>query len=84
MSAIYLASQSPRRRELLQQLGIEFEQFAVDADETPLAQETPRQLVERLARLKAESAVAMGYTDRPVLGSDTVVYDYQALVNQRL
>ncbi|WP_278405329.1 Maf family protein [Pseudoalteromonas ruthenica] len=80
MSAIYLASQSPRRRELLQQLGIEFEQFAVDADETPLAQETPRQLVERLARLKAESAVAMGYTDRPVLGSDTVVvYDHQAL-----
>ncbi|MFY8273744.1 Maf family protein [Pseudoalteromonas sp. SSDWG2] len=76
MSAIYLASQSPRRRELLSQLGIEFVQFSVDADETPFENESARQLVERLARLKAETGVAMGYEDRPVLGSDTVVvYD---------
>lgn len=72
-TAVYLASASPRRKELLSQLGIEFEQFSVDADETPLANEQPHALVERLARLKAQTGVALGYTDRPVLGSDTVV-----------
>ena len=73
MPDIYLASQSPRRRELLSQLGIEFEQFSVDADETPFENEKARQLVERLARLKAETGVAQGHRDKPVLGSDTVV-----------
>ncbi|WP_199774427.1 MULTISPECIES: Maf family protein [unclassified Pseudoalteromonas] len=73
MKPIYLASQSPRRRELLAQLGVEFEQFSVDADERPLAGESALALVERLARLKAETGVALGYHDRPVLGSDTVV-----------
>ncbi|WP_199878760.1 Maf family protein [Pseudoalteromonas sp. T1lg88] len=73
MKPIYLASQSPRRRDLLAQLGVEFEQFSVDADERPLAGESALALVERLARLKAETGVALGYHDRPVLGSDTVV-----------
>nr|WP_105253628.1 Maf-like protein [Pseudoalteromonas sp. T1lg75] len=73
MKPIYLASQSPRRRELLAQLGVEFEQFSVDADERPLNGESALALAERLARLKAETGVALGYHDRPVLGSDTVV-----------
>ena len=73
MKPIYLASQSPRRRELLAQLGVEFEQFSVDADESPFAGESALALVERLARLKAETGVALGYHDRPVLGSDTLV-----------
>ncbi|MFY8327074.1 Maf family protein [Pseudoalteromonas sp. ZZD1] len=78
--AIYLASASPRRKELLTQLGIEFSQFSVDADETQFENETPLVYVERLARLKAQSGVAQGYHDRPVLGSDTVVViDNQAL-----
>ena len=72
-TAIYLASASPRRKELLSQLGVEFSQFSVDADESQFPNEAPRDYVERLARLKAQSGVAMGYTDRPVLGSDTVV-----------
>ncbi|MEI8617804.1 Maf family protein [Pseudoalteromonas sp. B28] len=72
-TAVYLASASPRRKELLSQLGVEFTQFSVDADESPLPNEQPRALVERLARLKAQSGVELGYTDRPVLGSDTVV-----------
>ena len=72
-TAVYLASASPRRKELLSQLGVEFTQFSVDADESPLPKEQPRALVERLARLKAQSGVELGYTDRPVLGSDTVV-----------
>ncbi|WP_199524293.1 nucleoside triphosphate pyrophosphatase [Pseudoalteromonas sp. bablab_jr011] len=72
-TAIYLASASPRRKELLSQLGVEFSQFSVDADESQFPNESPRHYVERLAKLKAQSGVAMGYTDRPVLGSDTVV-----------
>ncbi|MEC8208565.1 MAG: nucleoside triphosphate pyrophosphatase, partial [Pseudomonadota bacterium] len=80
-TAIYLASASPRRKELLSQLGVEFSQFSVDADESQFPNESPRDYVERLARLKAQSGVAMGYTDRPVLGSDTVVViDDTALV----
>ncbi|WP_372759948.1 nucleoside triphosphate pyrophosphatase [Pseudoalteromonas sp.] len=83
-SAVYLASASPRRKELLTQLGIEFTQFSVDADERQLASELPRDYVERLARLKASSGVALGYTDRPVLGSDTVVViDNQCLGKPR-
>ncbi|GAA59736.1 septum formation protein [Pseudoalteromonas sp. BSi20652] len=72
-TSVYLASASPRRKELLSQLGIEFTQFSIDADESPLPNEQPRALVERLARLKAISGVKLGYKDRPVLGSDTVV-----------
>ncbi|MFC3032994.1 Maf family protein [Pseudoalteromonas fenneropenaei] len=77
---VYLASASPRRRELLQQLGYEFQQFSVDADESQFPDESPTVYVERLARLKAQTGVAMGYCDYPVLGSDTVVViDGQAL-----
>jgi len=70
---LYLASASPRRKELLTQLGYDFEQFSVDADETKLLNETPSTYVERLARLKAQSGVELGYLDSPVLGSDTIV-----------
>lgn len=71
--AIYLASASPRRKELLTSLGVNFEQFSVDADESAFDNEQPAVLVERLARLKAQSGVELGYQDRPVLGSDTIV-----------
>ncbi|TQF72279.1 Maf family protein [Pseudoalteromonas luteoviolacea] len=70
---LYLASASPRRKELLTQLGYDFEQFSIDADETKFSNETPSTYVERLARLKAQSGVKLGYQDRPVLGSDTIV-----------
>lgn len=70
---LYLASASPRRRELLTQLGYSFSQFSVDADESQFPGETPLVYVERLARLKASSGVSMGYQNAPVLGSDTIV-----------
>jgi septum formation protein len=83
-TAVYLASASPRRKELLAQLGIEFSQFSVDADESQLPNELPHAYVERLARLKACSGVKLGYTDRPVLGSDTVVViDNESLCKPR-
>ena len=79
LQPIYLASASPRRRELLTQLNVEFLQFSVDADESALPNETPYEHVARLAQLKAQTGVAMGYDDRPVLGSDTIV-----VVNDRV
>ena len=66
---LYLASTSPRRREILQSLGIEFEVVMVETDESPLAGESAEDLVVRLARAKAEAATGAEY----VLGSDTVV-----------
>jgi len=66
---LYLASTSPRRREILQSLGIEFEVVMVEIDESPLAGESPEDLVVRLATAKAEAATGAEY----VLGSDTVV-----------
>ena len=53
---LVLASASPRRRELLDQIGITAEVFAVDIDETPLPSETPKDLVARLAKEKAHVA----------------------------
>ncbi|NTS75875.1 septum formation inhibitor Maf [Catenovulum sp. SM1970] len=70
---IILASQSPRRRELLTQLGVEFEVLSADIDETELAGESPTDLVVRLAVEKAKAVQAKTQTQLAVLGSDTVV-----------
>lgn len=70
----YLASASPRRRELLTQIGVTFELAPVDIDETPLANEGARAYVERLAQAKAAAAFArINHPDAVVLGSDTSV-----------
>lgn len=73
MTTLYLASSSPRRQQLLAQLGFDFEILTPDIDETPMAGESPEALVERLARQKAEAGLAMAKAPRPVLGSDTIV-----------
>jgi septum formation protein len=70
---IVLASASPRRRELLQQLGVPHEVLAVDVDEKPLPGERAEQLVTRLALAKAQAGLRLAGPARPVLGSDTVV-----------
>jgi septum formation protein len=72
---IYLASQSPRRSALLQQIGVRHRIHPVDVDESVLPNETPRQYVERLAGLKAQTLWArLDERDRrPVLGADTAV-----------
>lgn len=56
MKQILLASASPRRRELLRWLGIEFESIATDAIETRKENESAPAMVERLSRLKAQAA----------------------------
>lgn len=53
---IILASQSPRRHELLRQIGVEFELFQSEIDETVAPNELPQAYVERMAREKAENA----------------------------
>jgi septum formation protein len=81
---IYLASKSPRRRELLKQIGVQYELLLmretaprVDIDESPRPEETPHAYVERVVRLKADVALrAMRdrkLPDRPILTADTTV-----------
>src|SRR5262249_8234479 len=85
---IYLASRSPRRRELLKQIGVSFESLlvredlrrGVDVDETPLPDESPGIYVLRIARAKAAIALQQiaqrVLPQRPVLAADTtIVFD---------
>lgn len=53
---LYLASQSPRRAQLLQQIGVEFIKQAVDIDEEPLPNEPVEEYLQRMAQDKAEAA----------------------------
>ncbi|MCG6574169.1 septum formation inhibitor Maf [Pseudomonas sp. AF32] len=75
MKPLYLASGSPRRRELLTQIGVAFTTVGADIDETPLDYESPSAYVERLARGKAEAGrrVLQPSMDGCVLGADTAV-----------
>jgi septum formation protein len=84
-AAIYLASTSPRRQELLRQLGVDFDILRLreapgrerDIDEGARAGEPPLHYVERIARTKATVGAAQmrrrGLPPRPVLGADTEV-----------
>ncbi len=72
MAAIILASASPRRSELLAQIGVPFSVQPAHIDETPRTAERPAAYVERLAREKA-LAVAAAFAGDLVLGSDTSV-----------
>ncbi len=79
---IYLASASPRRRELLAQIGIRFETLAVTVEEIRAVDETPLAYVQRVALAKAQAgwAVLGARAVRPVLGADTeVVIDGEVL-----
>jgi septum formation protein len=77
---IYLASGSPRRRELLMQIGVAFQLLAVTVDESALVGEEPEAYVSRLARSKAVAGAAVRPNLQPVLAADTaVVLDGQIL-----
>jgi septum formation protein len=85
MTDVYLASRSPRRRELLKQIGVKFETLMLrlaaprgaDVDEAQHAGESAADYVERVARTKAEvgaQALALrSMLAKPVLAADTVV-----------
>ncbi|QEI13158.1 Maf family protein [Cellvibrio japonicus] len=73
---IYLASQSPRRRELLHQIGVAHRVVSVDVAETPAPHESALVYVQRLAREKSAAGwaavAAAGLPAAPVLGADTL------------
>lgn len=73
MLSLYLASGSPRRRELLTQLDLQFERLITSVVEQRDDHETAEQYVRRLALDKARAGVAVAPTDLPVLGADTLV-----------
>lgn len=81
---IYLASRSPRRRELLRQIGVRHEilllresAYRSDVDESPLTGETTHDYVVRIAQTKAnigwQCIIARSIPRHPVLGADTSV-----------
>ena len=92
---IYLASRSPRRRELLKQIGVPFQVFQLredprrgpDVDESPAPGESPTAYVLRVARTKVETA--SHYMQRrtlaqrwPVLAADTTVVSAQRIIGK--
>ncbi|WP_286911986.1 MULTISPECIES: Maf family protein [unclassified Pseudomonas] len=73
MNPLYLASGSPRRRELLTQIGVPFTPVSAPIDETPLPGESAEAYVERLAVAKAEAGLASLGSPALTLGADTAV-----------
>ena len=85
VASVYLASKSPRRQELLRQLGVEFEELLVrgsagrrpDVVEVPRADESPLDYIKRIARTKAsvgwQQMTRRHLPRRPVLAADTEV-----------
>ncbi|HHC74656.1 MAG TPA: septum formation inhibitor Maf [Thiothrix sp.] len=72
---LVLASQSPRRRELLAQLGLACYTLPVEIDESHHGHESPAELVARLAQEKAQAAAQQcspEWTHLPILGADTL------------
>ena len=74
---VYLASASPRRRQLLEQIGVRYQTLSVSIDESVATAEAPRAYVSRLAEAKADAgrrqAQVRGSAGRPVLAADTAV-----------
>lgn len=70
---LFLASKSPRRRELLAQIGVAFDVIQVDVAEVLQDGEQPREYVKRLAQNKAEAGVYSAPKEAVILGADTVV-----------
>jgi len=80
MTEIYLASKSPRRRQLLDRLGVKYEVLDVEVAEHWDGKETPRDYVARLALEKARAGRKAAPRPLPVLGADTeVVLDEHVL-----
>ena len=72
MAHIVLASSSPRRKELLQQLGLDFEIYSPDIDESVHENELVHHYVERLAREKAQTVLKL-FPEAIVIAADTTL-----------
>ena len=74
MSELILASASPRRAEILQQIGVDFQIAPADIDETPKPQESPVDYVQRMAQEKTQHVInSIAGSSAVVLGADTSV-----------
>lgn len=73
MLSVYLASGSPRRQELLTQLGLSFERLSAPVEERRHPGEAPLDYACRLSQEKALAGLAIASQDVPVLGADTIV-----------
>lgn len=81
MQKIILASGSPRRKELLEKLGVEFEIVESQYDEDKIKTDDPVELVEELALQKA-LVVAKQFDDAIIIGGDTTVYVAGEIINK--
>jgi len=81
---LYLASSSPRRRELLAQIGLTVEVVSQSVAEHLLVEESPEKYVQRLALEKAQAGLVELNADRqrPVLGADTAVVVDDAILGK--
>lgn len=81
---VYLASASPRRRELLRQIGVAYRLLPVVVDETPAPDESPSAYVVRLALAKARTGTRLlgRRKSHPVLGADTAVVVDDAILGK--
>ncbi|MGB7434811.1 MAG: Maf family protein [Candidatus Acidiferrum sp.] len=70
---LILASASPRRAQILRDAGMSFSMLSSAVDETPYPNETPQQLVQRLANAKAELVAARAVAPAILVAADTVV-----------
>jgi septum formation protein len=79
LAKVILASQSPRRVEILKQMGVDCEVFPADIDESVLPGETPKKYVQRLAKQKAKTArqlinqKSIELQALPIIAADTTV-----------
>jgi septum formation protein len=78
---LILASASPRRKEMLAKLGLDFEVRSAEVDEVPLYGESPEEFVQRAAAEKA-SEVSRSQPDAWVLGADTIVVHEGAILGK--
>ena len=79
---LILASGSPRRKDLLERLGLTFAIQPADIDETPGDDEAPVPLVERLALSKARAVLAATEGPRLILAADTIVVRDDVILNK--
>ena len=80
--ALYLASASPPRRELLALLDYPFAVLSVDVEEQRQPQETPEVYVQRLACEKSQAGWLACQGEKPVLGADTIVVFQQEVLEK--
>ena len=81
-AALYLASASPRRRELLALLDYPFTVLSVDVEEQRRSEERPQDYVQRLARDKSQAGWLACRGEKPVLGADTIVVFEQEVLEK--